>query len=669
MLNLLNLLLLLLTPTSGIADYFGSKDLNPEEQKLNRYYAQLYYNYDAQQRIKIAKSICDQPTGSSILLRGYVTCQPNHSRLKKPIYTDESQRNHESSKAKELTIQKEEALDPDLLQALYFEVFQLFCKTTGKNKTDRKCKELSQKTSADERVRVLEKNRKALEEDFAKSVTQSFRNQLGESHHPDRRPDPQILNRWSKQYLAFSECAQGQGGQGKSTTGIFSLERPLAELIVECQEVREEIDLKASHKRPKAKTKDRHLIPVLLRSSKIHQEPKLTERLKLRQAEVALSELYHSQDQDENKRTEQIDLLKERFEGFKSKGQYFSENEQNRIQTAQHDLNHWSDQRKYNPGDPYFTGFEPYPPLLPFDVESPLITPPSIQYSPPTESDLSREKPYPEFDIEEASRRSTEDRPIIPPGEIQNVMIKERKKYLTLKYPGLSDQDVDLYSTQAGSEGGSVFAYFIHDRIPEGLQKTPGSKKLKSWLKSHATEVLKIVKTDQEMIHQMRQQINLWHLYQSEAHRFKYSDQDSKLKSIVRAGEFLDPDAHLRQGRFVMKAVHGIRADKLKARFKEAASGNPTANHEMISLYKFKNLADVQQKLMVLEEFYRRTHDPILKWIQSVPGYPVRKNVLFDTRLNAKGGPSESAPVGFDYNHGTNVIWNPDEQIFIAIDF
>jgi hypothetical protein len=73
----------------------------------------------------------------------------------------------------------------------------------------------------------------------------------------------------------------------------------------------------------------------------------------------------------------------------------------------------------------------------------------------------------------------------------------------------------------------------------------------------------------------------------------------------------------------------------------------------------FENLADAKKKIAVLQQFYHETNEDIQVFekendLRFMVGYARNKKVL---------------NVGFDYNLGRNVIWDPKEKLIYAIDF
>ena len=67
-------------------------------------------------------------------------------------------------------------------------------------------------------------------------------------------------------------------------------------------------------------------------------------------------------------------------------------------------------------------------------------------------------------------------------------------------------------------------------------------------------------------------------------------------------------------------------------------------------------------RIRALERFYATTHNDVVAFqdANGLTGLWNRRNtgILMDVR-----------PVGFDYNHGGNVIWSPTEKKFVIFDW
>jgi hypothetical protein len=79
----------------------------------------------------------------------------------------------------------------------------------------------------------------------------------------------------------------------------------------------------------------------------------------------------------------------------------------------------------------------------------------------------------------------------------------------------------------------------------------------------------------------------------------------------------------------------------------------------------FNSVIDAKEKIRILEEFYIKTDNGVKSFLT--------KNELGKSQNNAYKPNSprfrDSVEVGFDYNHGINVMWDPNEKKFVIVDF
>ena len=66
-----------------------------------------------------------------------------------------------------------------------------------------------------------------------------------------------------------------------------------------------------------------------------------------------------------------------------------------------------------------------------------------------------------------------------------------------------------------------------------------------------------------------------------------------------------------------------------------------------------------QRKINAVEAFYSGHHDNVLRYLKENDLTPVGGRSRSDVKMD----------VGLDFNHGTNVVWDADEQIFVMIDW
>jgi hypothetical protein len=69
--------------------------------------------------------------------------------------------------------------------------------------------------------------------------------------------------------------------------------------------------------------------------------------------------------------------------------------------------------------------------------------------------------------------------------------------------------------------------------------------------------------------------------------------------------------------------------------------------------------SEMLRKIAAVEMFFQKTHPAVLSY--------VRENHLWGAIATGPNG--AGASTGFDYNHGSNVLWDPKTQMFVMVDF
>jgi hypothetical protein len=158
---------------------------------------------------------------------------------------------------------------------------------------------------------------------------------------------------------------------------------------------------------------------------------------------------------------------------------------------------------------------------------------------------------------------------------------------------------------------------------------------------------------------QARRDIALQEIFDSFAKRFYINKPGQLPKQIIEVVKYKNDGNQVSRGVFRQESVHGETAYEIAHRIKSALAGDKDQENYLISQLKFKSLQDAQLHINVLENFYRQTHDDVINFqiqngMNGVAGYTYNGK----TRM-----------VGFDYNLGQNVKWDPEKQIFRAFDF
>jgi hypothetical protein len=244
--------------------------------------------------------------------------------------------------------------------------------------------------------------------------------------------------------------------------------------------------------------------------------------------------------------------------------------------------------------------------------------------------------------------------------------------------------DPQKITTEAG-RGTTARVYYIHDPIPdnEALKKLfPDEGKLKSlypaltldeqrrtlWVSNNAKKVIKLKNpkpwgtTTQRAATNAKRDIAYSDLLEVMAKKFEYfPNGNSKDKGIpiVKAIKYQsDPDA-LGRGVMIQEAVHGESAHDISNRIRRAMIGDKAEIAYLKDVLKFDNLEDAKKRINVLENFYRVTH-------KDAYNFGIENRII---TINGRTYSGETVNTAFDYNFGTNVIWDPKEKIFKVIDY
>ena len=137
--------------------------------------------------------------------------------------------------------------------------------------------------------------------------------------------------------------------------------------------------------------------------------------------------------------------------------------------------------------------------------------------------------------------------------------------------------------------------------------------------------------------------------------KFKEDAESFKVegKPLVRVAEYQHPEL-FKRGIGIQLFVPGPTALQIG---ELVNSGNETKLKEL----GFDTLEEAQKKIKALEAFYQITAPKTLALS--------KENKFPELRNNFAKGDYSHVPVGYDYNHGQNVIWSNKEKMFVAIDY
>ncbi len=143
-------------------------------------------------------------------------------------------------------------------------------------------------------------------------------------------------------------------------------------------------------------------------------------------------------------------------------------------------------------------------------------------------------------------------------------------------------------------------------------------------------------------------------------------------KPLVRVARIESTPAQMARRVFEQEAISGIKVSTLHQEIEvilRSRSNSATqTNGELERVAKalgvlksngFESVEDVVARVSALEQFYRDTHFDVLAF----------QRVNRIKPLQNKNAGRKRADIGFDYNHGENVIWDPVGRMFVMIDW
>jgi hypothetical protein len=317
--------------------------------------------------------------------------------------------------------------------------------------------------------------------------------------------------------------------------------------------------------------------------------------------------------------------------------------------------------------DPYVTGKDKSLFALPFGIDRrEIVAELEYQYrSPPL---LGKNLPLSEeiiYKIPEKLPRETE-------ANYENrrfAEIKSLKKFY-------SSLKVDSRTTYI-SEGSQSKAYWHHPPIPNSQDLarlypylTTFDERRKKWASENATEVIKLRNRNpwgeglESAAEQMRRDLVLQDIFEQCANRFKVRD-GKEFKPFIEVVKYNNSKdmKEISMGVLRQNAVHGISAYDLANLTDKANLGDKEAAKKVKSL-GFSDVYAVAKAIHRLEIFYHETHNDLVN-LMKTNDIPMMAG---KTQMETEGSPILTS-VGFDYNNGHNVLWDPKDKIFKAIDF
>jgi hypothetical protein len=252
---------------------------------------------------------------------------------------------------------------------------------------------------------------------------------------------------------------------------------------------------------------------------------------------------------------------------------------------------------------------------------------------------------------------------------------KRLKKILDLKkrYPGFDSTEVTTFA----GEGSQSKAYFVHPPVPPRGElklmyprvKVEESRR-RAWVSDNAEEVIKIRKRSpwgkgiSEAAQQMRRDLVTEEIFEQCANRFKVGE-GKKIRPLIQVVKYENRKNkfEVSQGILRQKAVRGLTAYDLANLVSAAAEGDKSALRQL-QVNGFKDPSEAHKIIQQLQAFYHETHNDVVNLMNKNGISLLAGRTLADSPIRVG-----LSTVGFDYNNGVNVIWDPRGHIFKAIDF
>jgi hypothetical protein len=259
----------------------------------------------------------------------------------------------------------------------------------------------------------------------------------------------------------------------------------------------------------------------------------------------------------------------------------------------------------------------------------------------------------------------------------------------SIAHPAHWSQQATLISQGLQSE-----AFWLHHEVPEsilaqaralGVGSPEAQDLISDWIRFHAVKVVKVARvelTDSPEAEarevQRRASLTRRDLIMNQVATQLLADArlplstDPEGRPLLRVAEILSHPEDVERGLLVQDAAHGhtlFEIQNAMDRLTPATARHPrlaTLSERRARQILLNSRVDVpggfalmRLRIAAIEEAYRRVHTAALRAQRAT-------NTLLDLRNDTRG--AYPGPIGLDYNHGQNVIWDPHAQIGVVID-
>jgi hypothetical protein len=297
--------------------------------------------------------------------------------------------------------------------------------------------------------------------------------------------------------------------------------------------------------------------------------------------------------------------------------------------------------------DPYFATSAPSASDLPRKNLGALANQIGYQYQRPTH--LNMAKPLQSFTY-----------------RIPKASIQERRDEVIRElgyFPGSPTSEISTYL----GAGSMSKAYAVHPPVPQGLS----ASERKAWAIANAIDVIKVRVPNpfgekqnniQLAAAMQRRDLIVQDLFNQCASRFRILE-NGVYRPLIEVVKYKDDSSSERVQKGILRQdiVQGVSVADLAKSVQLAKHRGPYQAESERFVYQqgFRNIEDAERKLQALHAFYHETHADVLNFYQ--------QNGIEGTANSGRSG--RNLGIGFDYNHGQNVIWDTRTLTFKAIDF
>jgi hypothetical protein len=197
-----------------------------------------------------------------------------------------------------------------------------------------------------------------------------------------------------------------------------------------------------------------------------------------------------------------------------------------------------------------------------------------------------------------------------------------------------------------------------------------------AWIREHAKKVLKFRKmdadggsTEAEQRH-IRKDLVLGGVLEDCAKKFRYFEANGPYpKDLIRIASYdaIHSKIHeIENGVLTQELIHGDSAFSISSYVWDFFKKKDPNAETYLKKLGFKDATDALHKLKALQAFYYEIHFPIIAF-EEKNDLPISANYILNPKYTDGGNPL--LPVGADFGHGQNAIWDHTKKIWVIVDY